>query len=303
MKPVATDNLFDLILWHKWTVISITGSVIVIYLNLAEYVIAGELGKNSAQTANILGALQLVIKAHELCIVASLVCIAKQWILSSFMDMDRGMVLGLVGAEGMLGQPSFLISKEFYAAFSYGLSGLWWRQSGTQKKRQIFTLSVFISLACVISALSGPASGALLIPRVDWFFEREFTGLSMSPTYHFPNILIDQRYGYGMFYGQRVDPFASLTSDELSSLLIHWDSYMAVQDNTSSDKTVVQEERHSPGDLWGRPVTITSTTWNRAMGGDWTGSSTATITMRSCDFNIIFELNNQSHEVESISNP
>lgn len=297
MKTIATDNLFDLITWHKWTAISITGSIIIIYLNLTEYAIGGELGKNSAQTANILGALQLVIKAHELCIVASLVCIAKQWILSSFMDADRGMVLGLLGAEGVLAQPSFLISKEFYAAISYGLSGLWC-QGDTAKKRQIFTLSLFLLLACVISALSGPASGALMVPRVDWFFEKYFTHPTLVPTQHFPHVLIGHQYIHGKYVVDgSTELFNPVLFQNISNLLGYWVGYQAHQDMTTGNTSTLQRGGNNYEFIFARTITNTSTIWNRAMGGDWTGSSTATTAMKMSDVQITDALLNRYYEV------
>lgn len=110
-SPVISKNIWGILIWHKWMVISIAGSATLIYLNFREYAIGGELGKDQAQTADILGALQIAIKAHELVLLVSLVQIAKQWIYGSLVSASEGFVLGLVGAEESLAAPSFVISK------------------------------------------------------------------------------------------------------------------------------------------------------------------------------------------------
>lgn len=158
------------------------------------------------QTANILGALQLAIKGHELAIVASLVFIAKQWIHDSLLDLNKGVILGLVGAELSLSAPSFVISKEFLTAIRYGLSGgFWWdsrKSEATARKREMALLGGFLFIACIVASLAGPASGVLMIPRVQWFFDQELILSVPDDTdpyrgIHYPNMLIDPQNAVG----------------------------------------------------------------------------------------------------------
>lgn len=126
-------------------VISIAGSATLIYLNFSEYAIGGELGKDQAQTADILGALQIAIKAHELVLLVSLVQIAKQWIHGSLMNANKGLVLGLVGAEESLAAPSFVISKLW--SFRRAIREQPEIESGEREERQSCSRCFFFSSA------------------------------------------------------------------------------------------------------------------------------------------------------------
>lgn len=268
-----------------WTIISVPGSITLIWLNLTEYAIGGEIGVNAAQTANIIGALQLIIKGHELAMVASLFAIARQWIQGNLMDLESGTLLGLLGAENSLGQPTFLISKEYMAALSYGFFGSVGRRqqwSGEPaRKRGVCILAVFLFAACVISSLAGPASGVLMIPRVGWFFERDLVFPNQKRSGgDYPEILLDPLLGYGTYDGRfRWNPFTPYKMDRfLDPSLAYWYGY-AEHGNLTRWKDFEKESSHYHSDYFQAYIN-TSTTWGRFLDGNWTGGTNARTVMR-----------------------
>lgn len=171
-KAIISNRLTDILGWHIWTILALIGTTILLYLNFSEYSIGGDLGGSQSSSANIIGILQVVIKVHELVIVASLVAIAHQLILSNL--MSSGLLLGLLGAEGSLTTPSFLISAQFWHALGYGFRSIYspgGLENGPDRPARIRILGLvfFLFLSCLIASLAGPASGVLMIPRVDWF--------------------------------------------------------------------------------------------------------------------------------------
>lgn len=98
--------------------------------------------------------------------------------------MDKGIPLGLLGAEKELGQLSFLYSKGYLSAVRY-LVGQWRKKQG---RLHLCLLTIFLSGATVISSLAGPASGVLMIPRPDWFFD-SVLNLTESVIFGYPNLL------------------------------------------------------------------------------------------------------------------
>lgn len=266
-KSIISNKPRALIVWHFWTVISVTVSIALIYLNLTQYTIGREVGANPAGTANIIGALQLAIKAHELSIVASLYLIARQWIQGCLMDINSGTVLGLVGAERSLAAPSFLISAEFRAAAGKGISG----------NLRVGALAMFLFSGCVISSLAGPASGALMIPRVDWFFEKELNYPNM-PSDNYPHILIDPRLGRGVY--KLVNNHVVVDPEVLRSTLSgldYWEQFYVQQ--TSLGIVRVQDTVHEFTDILRRRYTNSSTTWGRSLDGNWTGGTVVSTAM------------------------
>lgn len=166
-KAIISNGFYNTFMWHIWAIISVSASIVLLLLNFMEYSIAGEIGGSAGTTANYLGALQFAVKAHEITIVASLYMIARQWILGSLINMDKGIPLGLLGAEKELGQPSFVISKGYLVTVSYVVS-LWRSKQG---QSDLFLLTIFLFAATVVSSLAGPASGVLMIPIKDWFLD------------------------------------------------------------------------------------------------------------------------------------
>lgn len=193
-KPVLSNALWDIIFWQKWAIISIGWSIFLIYLNLVEYTFGAELGTSGTQTANILGALQLAIKAHELTLACSLFVVAQQWLQRTLLDFDTGILF----TENEIGGPSYLISKGYFAAVCYGGRSYGPRNGTTledlRRKRHVSLIAIFLFLACVITSLAGPASGVLMIPRVDWFLETVHYYYSNTPT-NFPYLLVTQWSG------------------------------------------------------------------------------------------------------------
>lgn len=287
---------------------AVAASAILIYLNYIEYAIGGELGHSNthAETANILGALQLIVKLHELIIVASLIAIARQWIHTLLIDRSKGTVLSLVGAEGSLAQPSFLISKEYYAALSYGLNGAIRRPPDrtpgeATRRMEMLLLAVFLCLGCMVSALAGPASGVLMIPRMDWFFEKRLT-LPTSSDYpggnHYPNLMIPPGYANGVYeWGKTGDPFTGEGFHQADRLLESWGFYCMRRLRFLTVKKKDAMYRYE--DRWGQVTLNSSTTWNRTLWSDgWIGSGTTIkTTMRKSILHITSVLLSRAHEV------
>lgn len=237
-------------------------SITLIYLNITQYSIGRDVGANQGSTANILGALQLVIKAHELSIVASLYLIARQWIQGSLMDVTSGTILALVGAERSLAAPSFLISAEFRAAARKGVSG----------NMRVCALAMYLFAACVICSIAGPASGALMIPRVDWFFDKELTYPNM-PSNNYPHIIINGRFGRGEHTAVEHHLVFDLSVLQTTlSGLDYWEQFYIQQATLGVVR--VPDTIHEFTDIAGRRYTNTSTTWGRPLDGDWKDSGT-----------------------------
>lgn len=291
---------------------AVAASATLIYLNYTEYAIGGELGHKStqAETANILGALQLVVKLHELIIVASLIAIARQWIHTTMIDPTKGTVLSLVGAEGSLAQPSFLLSKEYYSAIMYGLHGAlsppqYRNSQEARRRREMLFLAVFLSLGCVVSSLAGPASGVLMIPRMDWFYEKQLTldsSIDNPGGTHYPNILIPPGYANGVYeWGKTGDPFTSEGFGQVERMLESWRFYCMRRMMFLAVKR--REMQHRYEDQWGQVTLNTSTTWNRTLGSTmWAGNGTTIrTTMRNSILHITSVLLSREHEVLPLS--
>ncbi|RPB15739.1 hypothetical protein P167DRAFT_571384 [Morchella conica CCBAS932] len=114
-KTVLSSSLYYLLTWHIGNAISIPATAFFLYLNLSEYSIDPRVGLSHAVTSNIIGALQLLAKLHELMMITSLVNITRQWILRSLLD-SKGTPLGLVGAELSMMNGGYLISDGYLAA-------------------------------------------------------------------------------------------------------------------------------------------------------------------------------------------
>lgn len=252
-----------------------TVSVLLVALNYVEYSIGGEIGGSPGATANILGTLQLAIKAHEITIVASLFMITRQWIQGSLIDMDKGIPLGLLGAEKELGQPSFLISKGYRVTVSYVVK---------QRRFDLCLLTIFLFAATVVSCLAGPASGVLMIPHRDWFFDSVLTS-TVHTAYNYPYLLALAEFKYSdiikviMSHGSNdslLDPFTPTSSSGLSYTFWH--------DLASSytDGSLLQTEStyDSESGLMSNRVNI-STTLGRSLENNHTGCTYAKTIMRS----------------------
>lgn len=193
-KAVISTSLMSILLWHIWAVISITGIVALLYLNFSHYFVGLQLGvrNNKRDLANILGALQIIAKIHELSSVAIVVAIAEQYVLRDL--LGDGFLLGLVGTAGEVANPSFLVSKRFTLAVKFGLRSIYPGTSTptsptTRYTVQTLRLVVLLLFCSVIAGLAGPSSAVLMIPRVDWF-RSERTYYTFYPQSTIPTILL-----------------------------------------------------------------------------------------------------------------
>lgn len=165
-KAIISTSVIGALGWHIWTILSVTGTCTLLFLNLNEFSIGGELGSDAASSTNILGLLQIVVKIHELFIVASLVAIAEQCLLRDI--LGDGLLLGLFGAEAAFANPSFLISTRFRLALKFSVRSIYSKKSldGDYHNLQMLRLVVLIICCCLIAGLAGPASAVLMIPPV-----------------------------------------------------------------------------------------------------------------------------------------
>lgn len=247
-------------------------SIILVCWNLTEYSIAGELGGSAGATANILGALQLSIKAHEMTIVASLYMIARQWIQGNLIDMDRGIPLGLLGAEKEFGQPSFLISNGYLVTIGYVVS-LWRRK---QARLDLCFLTIFLFAATVVSSLAGPASGVLMIPRQDWFFD-SVVPYTIPAGQSYPYLMVRPKFEFENTSMTGYDPFSPENFHSTEYTLRYWSEVVDLnrwfgalpQPQTTNDLLFVS-------DLVRANI---STTWNRTLDNGNTGHTNAKIIM------------------------
>lgn len=168
-KAIISTSVVGALGWHIWAILSVSGTCILLYLNFSQFPIGGELGASASSSANILGFLQIIVKLHELAIIASLVGIAEQYILRDL--LSDGLLFGMLGAEGGLANPSFLITKRFRLALKFGFGGLYPHRNDHQDRLRTLRLVILIILCCTIAGLAGPASAVLMIPRVGWFLD------------------------------------------------------------------------------------------------------------------------------------
>lgn len=232
-KSIVSNRIIDIICWHIWGVISVSVSVVLIWLNFAELAMGATVGRNSGDTANILVALQLSIQMHTLSISASLVQIARQWILGSLLTLDRGIPLGLVGAEKQMGLPSFVISHGYLAAVKYSAS-LWWgpqTPAGIQSKWHVGMVTAFLFVSCILSVLAGPASGALMIPRVHWFFDSSQHYDVFEEGFNtYPYVMLPRHLGHKTYDSaetpRSIDPFSYMMDNRTSEYWHHQSNWV-----------------------------------------------------------------------------
>lgn len=233
----------------------------------------------------MLAALQGFAKAHEVIMLIGLVNIVQQAIQRAL--MRDGILLGLIGAELSLGGIFFIISQEFRAAFSYGVSD--WR-----KHRNIFILVWLILLVCILSLVVGPASAVLMVPKLDWFFEQELQfKVPEEYTYFkpcYPYIQIDPRLGGESDYHNAV----TLNTPFFEPIPDYWGYSMFGRNHSdtgtwsSENKQVTHQFRNG-----GVPVTVnSSTSWNRSLdiNSDWKGETNFSTALQNDVFFVLFSL-------------
>lgn len=283
-KAIISNRLTDVLGWHIWTILALTGTTILLYLNFKEYPIGGEIGGSQISSANIVGILQVVIKVHELVIVASLVAIAHQLTLRSL--MSSGLLLGLLGVEGSLATPSFLVSAQFWHALGFGFRSIYSPSklgNGPDRPVRIrmLGLAFFYFLSCMIASLAGPASGVLMIPRVDWFHYGTYK-FQPEVLSTLPNIMIGTSPGFldGDSFSES-NVFA-LTDQIIGSGLRYWMDTSGYE--LRSPKVPLEEQsQHRFHDIFG-PVYVNTTGWdNRTLDAEWCGETKITTSARNID--------------------
>lgn len=254
-KHIVSTHWWHFLAWHTWTVTSLAVTATLLWLNFTKYAIGGEIGLSLWSSADILGALQLAIKAHELLIVASLITIARQMIIGDL--LDGGIVLGLLGAESSFSTPSFVLTGEFTQSFLFGLRSIYKSDSQPIHRRMLW-LATFTFWACILSSLAGPASGVLMIPRVDWHLAGT---VEYSPPINStcPNIIIGRSGGFD--YSVATMPG-----------LRYWQYY---SENSSWNATLSAEDdlNHRFGDAGNVMYINTTGSYGRMPGGKWDGET------------------------------
>lgn len=285
LKSIVANGLWDILGWHIWGVISVSISIVLISLNLAQVAMDAEIGRNPAETANIIAGLQLLIQMHGLSVTASLFQIARQWIHGNLLSLDQGIPLALVGAERDFGLPSFMISRGFLTAIKYSAS-LWWGPQTREKMRRkwdVGMVTAFLFISCIVSVLAGPASGALMIPRVHWFFESTVnTRFGSDDPNTYPHLIVPLEVGRQSYSDsglRRVaDPLRMFFYEER---LDYWEELYAGNRQSSSLPTTEILTRHQVATSTGITYINTTTTWGRSMDLDpGVGSSYAKAMMK-----------------------
>lgn len=110
------------------------------------------------QAGFVLG-LQVIAKAYEVTVVASLGAIIFHWVHYELLFNEAGVPLGIFPSGLVFSQVNFLYSQAFMAGLKKGWKTRRWR---------LFALVMFIGISCVIASLVGPMAAVLLIPQLDW---------------------------------------------------------------------------------------------------------------------------------------
>lgn len=273
-KAIISTSVVSVLNWHLWAVVSISGTFALVYLNLTERFLGPELGLqgSSLDSANILGVLQLIVKAHELSIVASIVAIVEQYILRDL--LGDGLLLGLLGASDAIANPSFLISTRFILALKFGLRSIYSGRSTPNGRDNPRTLRLvaMLFLSCVIAGLAGPSSAVLMIPRVDWFYNTH-AYKSPFPRSTIPTVLLGTAPVLirGTLAFMESNPF-SLPDALIGSGMRYWSD---IAWNQLHHPSLSQQEKskHLFYDSYGLTLMNTSGSYYRPLDGRWTGGT------------------------------
>lgn len=219
------------------------------------------------------------MKVHELVIVASLVVIVQQCILRDLL-LD-GLLLGLLGAEGAVANPSFLISKRFRLAVKFGIQSVnpWrWSKNTPDHWRTVRLLSLMF-FCCMIAGLAGPASAVPMIPRVGWFF-RHTGWCSPVPRSTIPTIMIGTAPGLLNFDAFVESNLFALPNSIVGTGFQYWQD-MLVYELRNEETTTQDKARDQFHDSYGQVYVNTSGSHERPLDGDWTGATRITTTTRN----------------------
>lgn len=263
-KHLISTHWWDCLYWHIPTVVALAATAVLLWLNFSQYAIGAEIGKSAQDSANTLGTLQFAIKIHELFIVASLVTIARQMIIGNL--MKNGIILGLLGAESAFTAPTFVFSAGYVQslAFIFGGRTVERNPNTIAVQRRVFGISLFVTLSWLVAGLAGPASGVLMIPRVDWrlFAERSFTPTANGTS---PNILIGTR-GPGFFSNVFEYPLSDAPGFK------YWELYA---ENAAWNHTIAGDDdlNHRYGDVGHIQYVNTTGLYGRDLNAPWTGGT------------------------------
>lgn len=269
-KAIISTSIVTVLNWHIWAVVSLSGTFALVYLNFTECFLGPQLGSrgSSLDSANILGFLQIIVKAHELSLIASIVSIAEQYILRDL--LGDGLLLGLLGAASAISNPSFLISTRFMCALKFGLQSIY---SGRPTPDGLRTLRLVVMLffACVIAGLAGPSSAVLMIPRVDWFYHGH-SYYRAFPRSTVPTILLGT--APVIIGGQAFpesNPFA-LPDYIIGCGMQYW-SDITWSKIRNPDLTIAEKSMHLFHDHYGLTYMNVSGSYYRPLDATWTGGT------------------------------
>lgn len=186
--------------------------------------------------------------------------------------LGDGIILGLLGAESALADPSFIVSAEYQHALRIGFRGAFGFGFGKRENspvhRKVFGLALFILWASALSALAGPASAVLMIPRVDWnYFDKRAYTPPISDNM-FPNVMISTSDSDSDLWDGYPQYFLGLE---------YWDYYFA---NSGWNETNLDDLNHDFGDVGSTVYINTTGTYNRELHDEWDGGTVITCMMQ-----------------------
>ncbi|KAH0561987.1 hypothetical protein GP486_003306 [Trichoglossum hirsutum] len=138
-------------------IVPVAPSIALIYLNLTDSYIGGELTGPSGGDAFKLGALQFAAKLHELAIQASIAVILLSYIRHE-LTIGPGLPFGAVNAGQSFTDLSFLWSSEFWGAILSTEGRFTWR------RKLSLTFAIFGSV--LLAAVAAPSSAISVIPQL-----------------------------------------------------------------------------------------------------------------------------------------
>lgn len=278
-KKIIFTGVADVLRWHKWMIVSLMGTAPLLFLNFMQVGIGGELGRSPSASANVLGILQIVVKVHELFIVASLVAVAVQWILWDL--LGDGLPLGLLGAEGSIASPSFLLSQQFRLALKFGFHKIYLPSSwkGNPDRLRILRLVLFLFSCCIIAGLAGPASAVLMIPRIDWFLH-SINHIPPVMRATLPTVMIGTSPGILLEEGFMESNVFAFPDIFVGTGFRYWKDVSGFELRDPGISLPAKSIHHFH-DYYGHVYVNTTGTLQRPLDGIWTGGTRITTTARN----------------------
>ena len=117
-----------------------------------------DLGRPNQST--ILQAFQYAAKAHELLMVASLASIVLHRIQYN-LSISKGVPFGFLSASYQLSDPLFIFGKGFYGGAT--------AHTPSKGLARFLPLGFLLSICFILTAIVGPSSAIVMIPRLDWW--------------------------------------------------------------------------------------------------------------------------------------